>query len=202
MRLLLLVPLLLLPAACRDDCHPESNDFVDVDEDGVCDAEDACDGGDDSLDADGDGVPDACDAELLASFSVQEVNLGAPVEELRVWLAYNATGSLQSWTRIDPGWQFTSSELRTPRSFETFAVSGWTAFEEELTDGSNDELAIVIEGVDDSSVRVIEKEREEALRLGSPDLQGREVTRIDVQIRTWRTDVNSVVTIEFEYYGR
>ena len=34
---------------------------ADADDDGVCDDEDACPGGDDAADADGDGVPDACD---------------------------------------------------------------------------------------------------------------------------------------------
>ena len=35
--------------------------YADSDGDGVCDAEDVCDGGDDTVDTDGDGIPDFCD---------------------------------------------------------------------------------------------------------------------------------------------
>ncbi len=35
--------------------------FADADQDGVCDAEDICEGSDDNADADGDGIPDGCD---------------------------------------------------------------------------------------------------------------------------------------------
>ncbi len=36
--------------------------FSDLDEDGVCDANDICEGGDDNMDMDSDSVPDFCDA--------------------------------------------------------------------------------------------------------------------------------------------
>lgn len=48
----------------EDQCVPLTNDCSvcsDVDEDGVCDFEDQCDGFDDAEDGDGDGVPDGCD---------------------------------------------------------------------------------------------------------------------------------------------
>ncbi len=35
--------------------------YTDSDGDGVCDADDICEGGDDSVDVDGDGIPDFCD---------------------------------------------------------------------------------------------------------------------------------------------
>ncbi|MGK0315349.1 MAG: hypothetical protein ACI86M_001580 [Saprospiraceae bacterium] len=38
-----------------------SGTFEDLDNDGVCDADDLCPGFDDNLDSDGDGIPDGCD---------------------------------------------------------------------------------------------------------------------------------------------
>ncbi len=59
-------------AACNDGDPCTSNDridancncvgtFQDSDDDGVCDADDICPGGDDNIDLDNDGTPDACD---------------------------------------------------------------------------------------------------------------------------------------------
>ncbi len=42
------------------DCNCAGT-FVDDDNDGVCNADDICPGGDDALDGDGDGIPDFCD---------------------------------------------------------------------------------------------------------------------------------------------
>ena len=57
---------------CDDNDSCTTNDFLDIecncvgsftdtDNDGVCDAEDICQGGDDSIDSDNDGIPDFCD---------------------------------------------------------------------------------------------------------------------------------------------
>ena len=35
--------------------------FIDSDNDGICDADDICNGGNDNMDSDGDGIPDFCD---------------------------------------------------------------------------------------------------------------------------------------------
>ena len=43
--------------------------FSDSDDDGVCDAEDICPGGDDNLDGNGNGVPDACEVATPLSAS-------------------------------------------------------------------------------------------------------------------------------------
>jgi hypothetical protein len=42
-----------------DNC--ETGPCTDSDNDGICDADDICEGGDDSIDSDGDGIPDFCD---------------------------------------------------------------------------------------------------------------------------------------------
>ena len=58
--------------ACNDNDICTTNDvydancncvgvFMDADNDGVCDANDICPGGDDTIDTDNDGTPDACD---------------------------------------------------------------------------------------------------------------------------------------------
>ncbi len=44
----------------NEDCECEGT-VLDSDEDGVCNANDICAGGDDNLDSDGDGTPDYCD---------------------------------------------------------------------------------------------------------------------------------------------
>ena len=58
------------PCDDNDDCTEQDlydfncncfGTFVDSDQDGVCDAEDVCPGGNDNLDSDGDGIPDDCD---------------------------------------------------------------------------------------------------------------------------------------------
>ena len=41
--------------------------FADSDNDGVCDANDVCPGGDDTVDSDGDGIPDACDCNAATA---------------------------------------------------------------------------------------------------------------------------------------
>ncbi len=43
------------------NCNCVGTALPDSDNDGVCDANDICPGGDDSMDTDGDGTPDACD---------------------------------------------------------------------------------------------------------------------------------------------
>jgi len=43
--------------------------FQDSDDDGVCDADDACPGFDDSVDTDGDGIPDGCDSNNCVTVS-------------------------------------------------------------------------------------------------------------------------------------
>jgi len=84
--------------ACDDNDACTTNDvlnencncagtFADADDDGVCDADDICEFGDDNLDTDGDGTPDACDfsngsspdtneseAVFSLTFSVAEVD--------------------------------------------------------------------------------------------------------------------------------
>ncbi|MEL6866315.1 MAG: PA14 domain-containing protein, partial [Bacteroidota bacterium] len=45
-------------------CNPTSSLFTDTDGDGVCDAQDICDLGDDNQDSDGDGIPDYCDEDI------------------------------------------------------------------------------------------------------------------------------------------
>ncbi len=65
----------------EEDCGCAGT-FADADDDGVCDANDICEFGDDNLDTDGDGTPDACDfsdasdpeAVYSLSFSVAEVD--------------------------------------------------------------------------------------------------------------------------------
>ena len=58
--------------SCNDNDNCTSNDvydadcncvgvFMDADNDGICDANDICPGGDDTIDTDNDGTPDACD---------------------------------------------------------------------------------------------------------------------------------------------
>ena len=42
-----------------------SGSYTDMDNDGVCDAEDVCEGGDDNVDTDGDGIPDFCDDPII-----------------------------------------------------------------------------------------------------------------------------------------
>lgn len=41
--------------------------FEDSDNDGICDANDICPGGDDSIDSDNDGTPDFCDCNILTN---------------------------------------------------------------------------------------------------------------------------------------
>ncbi|MCH9033192.1 MAG: S8 family serine peptidase, partial [Planctomycetes bacterium] len=58
----------------RDECLGDANGtcvgtFSDSDDDGVCDAEDICPGGDDNLDGNGNGVPDACEVATPLSAS-------------------------------------------------------------------------------------------------------------------------------------
>ena len=48
--------------------------IADTDNDGVCDADDQCPGGDDSIDTDEDGVPDACDNCTQAGESCDDGN--------------------------------------------------------------------------------------------------------------------------------
>jgi len=52
-------------ACTTDDVYAQNCEcvgtFADADSDGVCDADDICEFGDDNLDTDGDGTPDACD---------------------------------------------------------------------------------------------------------------------------------------------
>ncbi len=45
--------------------------FYDSDGDGVCNAEDLCDGYDDTIDIDGDGMPDACDTNVPISSKME-----------------------------------------------------------------------------------------------------------------------------------
>ena len=51
--------------------------LADTDNDGVCDAEDLCPGGNDSLDSDGDGIPDDCDTCDMISNEDFESNSSA-----------------------------------------------------------------------------------------------------------------------------
>ncbi len=95
-------------SACGDACEPGTacNDFddcttndtydadcncvgttVDSDNDGVCDAEDQCPGGDDNIDVDNDGIPDACDdcINVTSTFSpstLQHIGAGQSVSNL------------------------------------------------------------------------------------------------------------------------
>ncbi|MEM9821750.1 MAG: hypothetical protein AAF985_11790, partial [Bacteroidota bacterium] len=48
---------------CACECVPLADFEVDVDNDGVCDDEDQCLGGNDNYDEDGDGIPNACDED-------------------------------------------------------------------------------------------------------------------------------------------
>ncbi|KAG1650588.1 Ig-like virion protein [Nymphon striatum] len=50
---------MLMANGIDDNC--ETGPCTDSDNDGVCDADDICEGGDDSIDSDGDGIPDFCD---------------------------------------------------------------------------------------------------------------------------------------------
>lgn len=64
MRLLCLSPLLLVIACAGDDPAKDGTtptECEDADNDGVCDEDDVCAGGDDAADADGDGIPDDCE---------------------------------------------------------------------------------------------------------------------------------------------
>lgn len=195
--------LLLLPGCGGDPCDPDHKDFVDADEDGVCDELDACEGSDDGADADGDGVPDGCDSVRLAGFRLEDVDLNAPTDSLNVVLAYDASGSQASWTKLDPGWDFTSDALDAPIGFDTQRISGWGSFEEALTDGTNDELAVLLQGPDGSGARSIQRGREDELRLGQPDLAGATVLRIEVVVDRWRTDeTKSRVSVGVDFYGR
>lgn len=199
----LVVSLALLGVVgCRNDCHPKHNDFEDADEDGICDAEDICEGGDDALDEDGDGVPDGCDEEYIVGFTLSDKNVGAPTEAVKVWMAYDAIGSLNTWRAIDPGWTFASDELGQPVSFETTQIPGWSSFSDRLKDDSNQEMALVIEATDQDGVRFVERFDESEVRLDDPALQDATITRIEVSLTGWRTDVNSVIGVSVGFYGR
>ena len=43
--------------------------FQDSDNDGICDADDICEGGDDNVDSDGNGTPDFCDNDVCDNFT-------------------------------------------------------------------------------------------------------------------------------------
>ncbi len=47
--------------AQADVCNPDSPDFLDTDNDGVCDLVDQCPGFDDTVDLNGNGIPDDCE---------------------------------------------------------------------------------------------------------------------------------------------
>jgi hypothetical protein len=49
--------------------------FADDDNDGVCDAEDVCPGGDDNLDVNNNGIPDDCDVSTTGYPSSAETSL-------------------------------------------------------------------------------------------------------------------------------
>ncbi len=65
------------PCTINDSYDEECNCvgvFQDSDADGVCDAEDICEGGDDNIDVDNDGTPDACDNCVVVGQSCNDNN--------------------------------------------------------------------------------------------------------------------------------
>ncbi len=48
--------------ALDSECNCGGGTFQDADNDGVCDDNDVCPGGDDNIDSNGNGIPDACDS--------------------------------------------------------------------------------------------------------------------------------------------
>ncbi len=88
---------------CDDWTQGESNCIiktvimVDTDNDGVCDAEDVCEGGDDNIDVDGDGIPDDCDDNIgnddpcaditiiTSDSSITVTNLNTPIFTIMIF---------------------------------------------------------------------------------------------------------------------
>lgn len=65
---------------------------ADSDNDGVCDADDICEGGDDNIDSDGDGIPDFCDTSTCEEVTVT-INFDNYADEVS-WSIIDANGAI------------------------------------------------------------------------------------------------------------
>ncbi len=129
--------------------------FADADADGVCDADDVCEGGDDNMDTDGDGTPDFCDDDEPSDNPCDDVvitssqgnitvsNINAPIFNVFVFNSgwgteYNCNYSCTDPTSVDlaPGTYYVKVSLRDAswdeicEIFETVIVTEGCAFNE------------------------------------------------------------------------
>ncbi len=183
-------------------CSPAPTDDTDgacpdTDADGVCDADDACEGVDDAQDEDADGVPDACEIDLLGGLGDASTHLDTSSTHLAVQLAYDTHLALSQWLIFEPG--LVVSEAEPVAAAWTRDLGGWDAIQERLTDGADEDFCTYVTGQEDGFHQAL-TQREDFYDLTG--LVGAEVNQVVIEAADWhQEDDMEVVAFLWSFLG-
>jgi len=200
---LLPLTLLLMLGACTpkgdDDTDAPSDSAAcpDADSDGICDADDACDGGDDGQDADADAVPDACEADWLAVFETNQNFMETSSTRIGVQLAYDTHLATSQWLIFEPPIEIGHDAPLA--SAWTRDLTDWSAVQDHLTDGVDENLCTYVTGLEDDFHQALTL-REDYYDLSG--LEGAVINQVEIEARDWVHDSDTQTALfRWTFYG-